>query len=491
MATKQDLDWSFGLRNAAGKYLTAETFGNKIVCAASVMKKKQIWFLENNATGKGDDVANSYVYIRSHLNKYLTVDGDGKFLGNGEGKGEEQAFIIEAQADGRWALKSAKYGWYAGGSGENLTAFTKEVAEDRLWTVRLAMHPMVTIKNVKRSTFIHLSDGALTTDEVIPWGDDAVVSIVFFENGCYGLQACNGAYMSASGALSMEPIEGCQFVLEFAGGLVSFKSFTTGKYITSLGASGLCKATKSSITADEQYQLQNSYPQVTLRSNNGKLLSTKQGIEIAGSAVTVTDLETFQLEPTGGDTFLIKTSKDVYWCEADGGVHASAKDAGPASGFQIEFFGPKIAIKGASGKYVAQQMNGYLKAEAADASEESKSLFEFTLINRPRLALRGEYGFIGTMASGLLECNKSEYELYSLETVNGSIAISASNGKYLKVGDNGISAIGASAEYYNMELQQNSKMAIKFNGSYFQSAQNGAFTATGADPKDTSCQFEY
>lgn len=44
MATKRDLDWSFGLINTGGKYLTLESFGNRINCAASIMKKKQIFF---------------------------------------------------------------------------------------------------------------------------------------------------------------------------------------------------------------------------------------------------------------------------------------------------------------------------------------------------------------------------------------------------------------------------------------------------------------
>ena len=33
------LEWSFGLRNSAGKYLTAETFQNKIVCVSSARKQ--------------------------------------------------------------------------------------------------------------------------------------------------------------------------------------------------------------------------------------------------------------------------------------------------------------------------------------------------------------------------------------------------------------------------------------------------------------------
>jgi fascin 1/2 len=486
------------MRNAAGKFLTAETFGNKIVCAAGVMKKKQIWFLESNTTGVSDDDTHSggNVFIRSHLGKYLTVDGDGKFLGNGEGKGEEQAFQIEAQPDGRWAFKSAKYGWYAGGSGENLTAFTKEIAEDRLWTIKLAMHPMITVKNVKRKAYIHLSDdgGALTTDEVIPWGDDAVLSVVFFDaESTYGLQACNGGYMTASGALCMgEPTDDAHFILEFNGGVVSFKSRKTGKYVTSLGASGLCKATKGGVTNDERYQFENSYPQMTLRSNNGQLLSIRQGIEIAASIKTAaTDAETFQFEPLGGSKFRIKCNTDKLLGACDGGVHASlpVTDESADTTFDVEFYGGAIALKASNGKYVSQQMNGYLKCSADDASVEAKSLFEFTLVNRPRLVLRGEYGFIGTMATGLLECNKSQPQQFNLETKDGLIAIS-SEGKYFKVGEIGISCSSASPEYYQVELTQNSKLAIKHNGSYFQSAQNGALTASGA-ALDTYTLFEY
>jgi fascin 1/2 len=46
------LTWSFGLINSAGRYLTVETFGSRINCNGTSLKKKQIFVLEQDAAGK-------------------------------------------------------------------------------------------------------------------------------------------------------------------------------------------------------------------------------------------------------------------------------------------------------------------------------------------------------------------------------------------------------------------------------------------------------
>lgn len=136
-------------------------------------------------------------------------------------------------------------------------------------------------------------------------------------------------------------------------------------------------------------------------------------------------------------------------------------------------------------------MNGYIKASADTVGDASS--FEFRVVNRPRLVLRGEYGFVKTMASGLIESNKSNGEEYQLESEEGKgVAIKkTSTGKYLAVGSDHVSANSDEPEWFSIELFANSKCALKTaDGKYLQTAQNGGFTATGSEPGKFTL-FEY
>ena len=91
------------------------------------------------------------------------------------------------------------------------------------------------------------------------------------------------------------PNESCKFIIVFNGGKVSFKSKSTGKFLTALGARGTCKATKSAITKDELFHMEDSFPQLKFTSANGKKLSIKAGIELAATQAETTDTEIFQV----------------------------------------------------------------------------------------------------------------------------------------------------------------------------------------------------
>lgn len=73
--------WTIGLINGKFKYLTAETFGCKINANGKSLKKKQVWILE--PSGDGDTIV-----LRSHLNKYMSVDQFGNVTCDQEEKDE-------------------------------------------------------------------------------------------------------------------------------------------------------------------------------------------------------------------------------------------------------------------------------------------------------------------------------------------------------------------------------------------------------------------
>jgi len=59
-----------GLLNHQGRYLTAETFGSKINASGAVMRKKQIWYIEQDRTEEDT------VYIKRYMNmnkRYMNI----------------------------------------------------------------------------------------------------------------------------------------------------------------------------------------------------------------------------------------------------------------------------------------------------------------------------------------------------------------------------------------------------------------------------------
>jgi len=463
--------------------LTAETFGFRINANGTSLKRKQIWYLEA-------DPSSEKVYFRSNLGRYLSTTAAGAFTGDAESKGANEQFEIQVQPDGRWALLGA-HGYYAGGVGEKLDAYTKVIAEDRLWIVQLAMHPQVNLLNVNRKRYVHLSEGALATDEDIPWGEDATITLAFFEGGKYGLQASNGQFLAASGALKDNADADTRFILKFHGEQVSFQG-NNGLYLTAIGAKGVLKAQKESISKDELFVLQDSHPQLKLKAaSNKRRVSVRAGIEVSANQDTVTDAEYFQVEINKTTKqWSFRTHKNVFWSVGeDGTINANAKERSAKEWFNIEWLGPKIAIKAANGKYVSTKKNGGLAATGSSSSDED-SQYIWEIINRPRLVLRGEHGFLGTNPSGVVQCNKSVPEVFTLHVTAGVSHISASNGKYWQVGGDNVTASGSEPTEFYLELVEHSKMLVRYGDKYLQGFQNGGLKFSG-DGASESTLWEY
>lgn len=484
------LKWTFGLINSANKYLTAEAFQSKVTCNGNTLKKKQIWTLER--------VGEKEVALKSHLGKYLTADRDGKLDASGEEIGDDQKFEFLTQDDGKIAIRNVKHNRYIGGTGDKLTGYDLEIGPTNLFTIHLAMHPQINLRSVNRRTYCHLDENEIRCNEEIPWGFDAMI-VLEFHGGKYAIRAANQQYLSRTGAL-VDPSKlgpDCLYVLVFRDVQVAFRD-CRGKYLTAVGASATVQSRKDTISKDELFVLEDSHPQVRLIASNGKYVSIRDGVEVRANQGAFTDCELFQMEAvdrtdrTGQVKWAFHSKNKKYWHSAGTVVSDQEDFSRPASHFEIEWMGPMIALKANNGKYITVKPNGQMTANSAEITDQCKFVFEF--LNRPILVVRGEFGFVGVKgASAVLECNRSNYDLFIVEGSAGSYQLRGVNGKYWKVeSDGSLSVNGDKPVDYFLELRAHTHMCIIApNGQYIKGQQSGGFTADGGTTVSSSTLWEY
>lgn len=135
------------------------------------------------------------IYLRSHLNRYLSVDQFGNVLCESEERDAGSRFQISVSDDGKWALRNESRGYYLGGDPEKLSCTAKVPGQSEYWAVHLAARPQVNLRSVGRKRFAHLSEhqDEIHVDSNIPWGEDTLFTLEFRaeEDGKYALHTCN------------------------------------------------------------------------------------------------------------------------------------------------------------------------------------------------------------------------------------------------------------------------------------------------------------
>nr|CAD7601361.1 unnamed protein product [Timema genevievae] len=285
--------WTIGLINSKFRYLTAETFGFKINANGASLKKKQVWTLEPASGG-----AESTIFLRSHLDKYLAVDSFGNVTCEGEEKEPGSKFQISVADDGtgRWAFRNVVRGYYLGASSDKLTCTAKVPGDAEFWHVHLAARPQtrarsltrpvpcpqVNLRSVGRKRFAHLSENLdeIHVDANIPWGEDTLFTLEFRpdESGKYALHTCNNKYLSREGKLVDTCNPNCLFSAEYHGGQLALRD-RQGAYLSPIGSKAVLKSRSTSVTKDELFSLEDSLPQASfVAALNARYVSVKQGI---------------------------------------------------------------------------------------------------------------------------------------------------------------------------------------------------------------------
>jgi hypothetical protein len=476
--------WKVGLVNHAGKYLTAETFGFKINAASGTFRKKQLWTIEQDLAD--DDT----VYLRSHTGRYLAGDKKGNATCSSEQRSDAEKFVIRYHPDGsgRWAICNRTTGYFFGGTDENIMCYEKQPGPSEWWFVHLAIHPQINLRNVNRQKYAHLADDGsnLQVTELIPWGRDALLELEFRE-GRYCIKACDGRYLHRDGSLMNQPNADMMFTIEMksVGSLTGMAMRdSAGKYLTAVGRDAVMQTRNRTIGKDELFVIEDSQPQVIFTAHNNKMASIKQGIDVtANQDGEWTDKETFQLEfDMKKSQWRMRTADNTYWILADAsGIQSINDSLSPAGLFTIEWLANgSVGIRAGNGRYVTARMNGSLYA-VSDALDQRET-FIMTIINRPLLVLRCEFGFVAMRSASnpRYECNKTAYDVIIVEySQTAAYYLKGHNGKYWSIDTDGnVTADQAAPQPFIFELRGQSKMAIKApNGCYIRGEQNGIMSA--------------
>jgi len=275
------------------------------------------------------------------------------------------------------------------------------------------------------------------------------------------------------------------FLLGFHDDQVSFCS-EDGRYLSPLGARGTLKVNKDRVTKEELFTMQQSQPQFTIRDVTRNMqVSIRNGQECKADQKPndVTDFERFQLELDDEGKVHLMTNKLKYLtARADGCIGADVSTKSSATQFTVIWNGPQVQFQyEQNGRILIVKPNGSLFA-AGDGSENN-SRFEFDIINRPTILLRGQYGFVGLKGpSGRVDCNRARGDVFYLEVKNGAYRLKTLEGKYWTVDQDGVAAIGSGPTDFYFEFARPSQVLIKHaeTGKYLEGEQNGGFKATGS-----------
>lgn len=81
-----------------------------------------------------------------------------------------------------------------------------------------------------------------------------------------------------------------------------------------MGPQGIVTARSKCVTKDELFVFESNHAQVSLIAHNGKLVSTKQGLDVSANQVELANTETFQLEQDpSNEKWAFRTNANKYW----------------------------------------------------------------------------------------------------------------------------------------------------------------------------------
>lgn len=181
------------------------------------------------------------------------------------------------------------------------------------------------MKHVLRKRYAKLDDDELHIDEITPWGSEAILAIEY-SNHHYCIRSSNGFYFHKDGKLVEQQTDETLFTIELHKGYLTFKD-DRQCYLTAIGPLGILTTRNKTVGKDEQFLIEESKLQICLIATNGKLVSTKQGIDLSANQIEQDDSSTFQIEyDEDFQAYHLRSFNNKYWKLEGGAIQVTADE---------------------------------------------------------------------------------------------------------------------------------------------------------------------
>ena len=183
----------------------------------------------------------------------------------------------------------------------------------------------INLKHVLRKRYAKLNDDEIHIDEIVPWGSEAILTVEYVD-GQYCIRSSNGFYFHKDGKLVEQQTDETLFTIELHKGYLTFKD-DRGRYLTAIGPLGILTTRNKTVGKDEQFLIEESKLQICLIAPNGKLVSTKQGIDLSANQIEQDESSTFQIEyDEDFRGYHLRSYNNKYWKLEGGAIQVTADE---------------------------------------------------------------------------------------------------------------------------------------------------------------------
>ncbi|XP_054581940.1 fascin-3 isoform X4 [Eptesicus fuscus] len=350
------------------------------------------------------------VRLRSLQGLYLLCEADGSLCYDRPRTSHHGCFLLRFHRNGKWTLQCIISGRYLESDGHDVFCNSRVLSAYHMWTPRPALHVHVILYSPFNHRYARADPtvGRVWVDAPVPCLGECGF-LLHFQDGCYHLETSTHCFLSHLDRLVSKPSSQTAFHMQVRpGGLVAL-SDGEGGMLYAQGPRLLLGLGSNPHRGEEWFILQRCPTWVSLRAKTRKFLSVVYDVEVYAASEHLTPMSLFQFESNNDRPMLqLRSANGCYLAQRrHRTVLANGHPLECDTFFRMHWNCGRIILQSPSGRFLGIAPNSLLIANAAFPGPNEE--FGIRLANRPFLALRGRYGYVG-ISSGhdLMQCNMDQ-----------------------------------------------------------------------------------